>query len=62
MMFHDVEKEATLKPVEEYILQLGANVTEGARSNFRVMRFTRDFACKNKPRTSDEKGRRKERA
>ena len=42
-MFHDVEKETTLKPVEEQILQPGANLAEGARTDVRIMGFTRDF-------------------
>ena len=43
LVFHDVEKESKLKPVEEQILQPGTNLTEGARSDVRVMGFTRDF-------------------
>ena len=43
-IYHDVEKEYTLKPVEDQILQPGANVAIGARTDLRIMGFTRDFA------------------
>ena len=42
-IYHDVEKEYTLKPVEDQILQPGANVAIGARTDLRIMGFTRDF-------------------
>ena len=43
LVFNDVEKETKLNPVEEQTLNTGANVAEGARSDVRVMGFTRDF-------------------
>ena len=43
LVYHDVEKEAKLKPVEEQSLNPGAILTEGARSDVRIMSFSRDF-------------------
>ena len=43
LVYHDVEKETKLKPVEEQMLNPGANITTKARSDVRVMGFTRDF-------------------
>ena len=42
-IYHDVEKEYTLKPVEDQVLQPGANIAIGARTDLRIMGFTRDF-------------------
>ena len=41
LVYHDVEKETKLKPVEEQMLNPGAIITTKARSDVRVMRFTR---------------------
>ena len=43
LVYNDVEKEAKLKPVEEQMLNPGAIITAKARSDVRVMGFTRDF-------------------
>lgn len=43
MVYNDVEKETTLKPVEEQVLSPGAILADGARSDVRIMGFSRDF-------------------
>jgi hypothetical protein len=43
LVYHGVEKEAKLKPVEEQSRNPGAILTEGARSDVRIMSFSRDF-------------------
>ena len=43
LVYHDVEKESKPKPVEEQMLNPGAIIDTKARSDVRVMGFTRDF-------------------
>ena len=43
LVYHDVKKETKLKPVEEQMLNPGAIIKAKARSDVRVMGFTRDF-------------------
>ena len=43
LVYHDVEKETKLKPVEEQMLNPGTIIRAKARSDVRVMGFTRDF-------------------
>ena len=43
MVYNDMEIEPNLRPVEDQTLNAGANVTEGARTDARVMDFGRPF-------------------
>ena len=43
MVYHDMEKETKLNPVKKQMLNPAAIIKDVARSDVRVMGFTRDF-------------------
>ena len=43
MVYNDTEIKPKLRPVEDQTLKAGANITEGARSDVRIMNFGRPF-------------------